>query len=251
MERKTTTIFIYCALVLLSLGAFAAEPTSIVFTQYQENYLIHEDNITEVVLTFSTENPLEEELLFPLALKSIKNTTVKTTDKSLHVSLIEIDEQVYIIIKPDPFRINKSNTIILSLILNDFITEDGLFFLKKTARIPLISNYPSNNKDNVFIDAFSAYIKVPENYKLDQYQLVKNNIGYEVYITDDLNNGRTIKVSKEYLNLHSIKQALILVSISFNHIVLLILIIGLLLFYLIYFTNLIKFKEPMQNAAIK
>ena len=253
MRKKIKSIFIQCLILLLPLATFAAEPTSIVFTQYQENYTIHKDNKAEIVLTLSTEKPLEEQFIFPLAIDNIQNAEVHTSNKNIKVSLIIIDNQVYLEIIPDPTVIDEINTLTINLIINDFIMRDGFIFRKKSASIPLISNYPDNSKKNIFIDAYTSIITIPGNYKLEKNEVVKIGSDYKIYLNEsDLSdNVREIKISGEYFNLHSIKHKSIQLSRAFNPIILMILIFGLLALYLIYFSSLIKYEEPVKTAATR
>lgn len=254
MRRKATSIFIHCLMIFLPLASFAVEPTSIVFTRYQENYTIHENKMADIVLTISIEKPLEEKLIFPLAINNLQNAEVQTTAKNIEVSLITIDNRVYLEINPGPTIIPGNNTLTINLKINDFIIEDGVFFRKKSAFIPLISNYPSNSKNNVFIDIYTANISIPENYKLEKNDVGKRSSEYKIYLneSDDLSDHfRKLKISSEYLNLHSIKHEPIQLSIGFNPIILIGLIVGLLVLYLIYFSSLIKYEEPVQDAATK
>ena len=82
----------------------------------------------------------------------------------------------------------------------------------------------------------------------------KRSSEYKIYLneSDDLSDHfRKLKISSEYLNLHSIKHEPIQLSIGFNPIILIGLIVGLLVLYLIYFSSLIKYEEPVQDAATK
>jgi len=254
MRRKITSIFILCLILFLPLATFAVEPTSIVFTRYQENYIIHKDNKAEIVLTLSTEKPIAEPFVFPLAINNIENAEVHTSDKNIQVSLITIDNQIYLEIKPDPTVIDEINTITINLIINDFIIGEGFIFRKKSASIPLISNYPGNSKKNIFIDAYSSVITIPGNYKLEKNEIEKSDSDYKFYLneSDNLSDRvRKLKISAEYLNLHSIKHESVQLSRGFNPIILMVIIIGLLVLYLVYFSSLIKYEEPVKKAATR
>ena len=248
MRKKVISIIIPYLFLFLPFAVFAVEPVSFVITKYQENYTILDDGKADVVLTISTEMPLEKQLIIPIAIDNIQNTTIQTPDKNIQVLLITIDNLVYISIIPDSLKIVENNTITINLSINDFITEDGFLFRKKSALIPLISNYPNNNKSNIFIDTYDAVVTIPTNYKLDKNDL--KNAGADFKI--DLNeNNRVLKISADYQNLHSIKHESVLLSESFNPIILLGLIIGLLLLYFVYFSSLIKYEEPVQDVALR
>ena len=253
MRRKITSVFIQCLILLLPLATLAVEPVSIVFTRYQETYTINKDNKAEVILTISPKNPLESRLIFPLAINNIQNAEVHTSDKNIQVSLITIDNQVYLEINPVPAIISGNNTLTIDLIINDFIMGNGFIFRKKSALIPLISNYPSNNKNNIFIDSYSSVITIPDNFNLDNNELGKSGSDYIIYLNkNDLSDHvRELKISAEYLNLHSIKHESIQLSRAFNPIILMVLIFGLLALYLIYFSSLIKYEEPVKTAATR
>ena len=141
----------------------------------------------------------------------------------------------------------------INLKIDDFILRDGFIFRKKSASIPLISNYPSNSKNNIFIDVYSSVITIPGNYKLEKNEIGKSGSDYEIYLSENelSDNARELKISAEYLNLHSIKHELIQLSRGFNPIILMGLIIGLLVLYLIYFSSLIKYEEPVQKATTR
>ena len=253
MIRKITSVFILCLMLFLPLATFAAEPTSIVFTRYQENYIIQKDNKAEVSLTLSTEKPITEPFVFPLEINNIQNSEVHTSDKNIKVSLITIDDQVYLQIIPDSTVIDEINTITINLIIDDFIMRNGFIFRKKSASIPLISNYPSNSKNNIFIDVYSSVITIPGNYNLEKNEIGKSDSDYKIYMSENDLSGsaRELKISAEYLNLHSIKHESIQLSRAFNPIILMVLIFGLLALYLIYFSSLIKYEEPVQKAATR
>ena len=254
MRRKATYIIIQCLIILLPLATFAGEPTSIVFTQYQENYNIHKDNRVEIILTLSTEKPLVEQFVFPLAIDNIQNAEVHTSNKNIQVALITIDNQVYLEINPDTTIIAESNTLTIILKIDDFIIRDGIIFRKKSASIPLISNYPSNSKKNIFIDAYSSVITIPGNYKLEKNEVEKSGSDYKIYLNENDNlsdHVRKLKISAEFLNLHSIKHESVQLSRGFNPIILMVLIIALLVLYLIYFSSLIKYEEPVKKAATR
>lgn len=253
MKRKATSIIIQCLMLFLPLANFAVEPTSIVFIRYQENYTIQKDNKADVVLTISTEKPLKEKLIFPLAINNIQNAEVQTANKNIEVSLITIHDQVYLEIKPNSSEVMENHTIVINLLIADMIKEDGFFFRNKLVMIPLISNYPSNSKNNVFIDAYTANITIPESYKLEQNDIEKSSSDYKIYLNKNelIKTGRILKISSEYLNLHSIKHATIKLSGGFNPLILMGLIAALLVLYFIYFSSLIKHKDPVKNAETR
>ena len=253
MRRKVTSNIIQCLILLLPLATFAVEPTSIVFTRYQENYIIHKDNKAEITLTLSTEKSIAEPFLFPLAINNNQDAEVHTSNKNIQVSLITIDNQVYLEINPDPTIISGNKTLTINLTINDFITGDGFIFRKKSASIPLISNYPNNSKNNIFIDAYSSVITIPENYKLEKNEIGKSDSDYKIFLDENelSDHVREVKISAQYLNLHSIKHELVQLSRAFNPIILMVLIFGLLALYLIYFSSLIKYEEPVQKATTR
>ena len=250
MQRKVTSIIIQCLIMCLPLATIANNPTSIVFTRYQENYIIHDNNKVEIDLTFSTEKPLEEQLIIPLEISNIKNAKVETSYKNIQVSLIEIDHQVYLEINPNPSIISENNTLTINLIIDDFIIGDGFIFRNKSASIPLISSFPTHSKNNIFIDAYSSVITIPGNYKLKKDEIGKSDSAYKIYLNKSnlSDHVQKLRISAEYLNLHSIKHESIQLSSSFNPIILMGLIVVLLVLYLVYFSSLIKYEEPVEKA---
>jgi hypothetical protein len=251
MKRKVTLIIIQCLILFLPLAIYADEPTSIVFTRYQENYTLHNNRNAEVALTLSTENPLKNSLIIPLAIKNNQNAEVVSSDNNIEVSLITIKNQVYLQIFPDTTIIYENNTLNIVLKIDDFVKENGIFFRSKSTSLPLISNYPSNNKNNIFIDVYSSVITLPGNYKPEKDEISQIDSAFKIYLEEagTINRERQLKISAEYLNLHSIKQELIPLSSGFNPIILMVLIIGLLILYLFYFSSLIKHEDPVKNVA--
>jgi hypothetical protein len=237
--------------MFLPLTTFAVVPTSIVFTQYQENYKLFKNKNAEVVLTLSTEKPIEKPLIIPIAIDNNQYAEVRTSDSFIQASIISIENQVYLQIIPDTTIIDKKNTLTIVLSINNFVKQNGFLFLNKSASIPLISNYPSISKKNVFIDLYSSIITLPGNYKPEKDEIEKSDSVYKINFNENQHsdNGQKLNISAEYLNLHSIKHESIQLSRSFNPIILMVLIIGLLVLYLIYFSSLIKYEEPVQNVS--
>lgn len=243
MGRKTKSLILNFLFLILPLVSLAVEPTSFVFSQYHENYTVIENKYTEVAITFSSENPLNKQLFIPLAISNIEKAEVKTNSKNLEVSLITIDSLVYLNINPDIQDYSGENTISIVLLLTDFITKEGFFFQKKLAFIPLISNYPKKSKNNIFIEAYEASIHLPLNYNHSQKDRVKSDSAYHINLIQSEETGETLMISAEFLNLHSINHKAVLLSIGFNPVILMLIIIALLTIYLVYFSSLIKSKE--------
>jgi hypothetical protein len=251
MRKKITFVFILCLILFLPLATIAIEPTLTVFTSYQENYTILKNNKANIDLSFSTEKPLEGQLLIPLAINNINNAEVNTPEEYIQVSLVTINNKTYLEINPDAAIISEINTLLISLKIDNFIMGEGFFFRKKIAMIPLISNFPDNSKSNIFIDAYTSVISIPANYKLDSDDIHGSGSDYKIYFNESSrsNNDLKLQISAENLNLHSINQEAIQLSKSFNPILLMVLIIGLLALYLVYFSSLIKYEEPVQSTA--
>jgi hypothetical protein len=251
MRKIILSVFIHCLILFLPLATMAVEPSLTVFTVYQENYTILKNNKANITLSFSTEKPLEGKLLIPLAINNIQNAEVSTSDENIQVSLVTINNNTYLEINPDVTIGNEINTLTINLKIEDFIMGKGFFFRKKIAMIPLISNYPGNSKSNIFIDSYISVISIPGNYNLDNLDIGDVESDYKIYFDKSGLSDHDLKlqISAENLNLHAINHEAIQLSKSFNPIILMVLIIALLALYLVYFSSLIKYEEPVQSTA--
>ena len=249
MKRILFGIIIQLIILLNPLVGFAVKPVSVVFKSYHESIRILNSNTALASITFITANPLTETLLLPFVIDQEQITNIKFNSSEVNAFFIKIEGRTYLSIGTVLTDNSINNVISVEFKMQNFLEEDGFLFKNKTFGVPLISNYPSSSKNNIFIDEYKAQIEIPAVFELSKNYLKKGNVDYKIETgnTSPSKESRVFTLSASYLNLRSIKHITIQFTGGLNPYVLLGIILGLLALYLVYFSNLMKFKEPQQD----
>jgi len=231
-------VFLLLLFASFSVFGFSIDNNKSNIVVLNEDITIYENGEAKILLKIQLQNQLKQ-LLLPLFIESNNRIDIISKSERTKAQLIQKKGSTIIEFSPQLPDTLLNRNLIVELAIASYVQEEGRFFYKKSVALPVISN---NDYINT-IDYFRARIIFPANYNFYIRTIETDFKETKISLSDSLLSSpqRVLMLSSSNINLKTNNKPLIL-STGVTPLFLILVIIGLLIFYALFFTNLFNFR---------